>query len=143
MFELIYFTFAKLFIINEINMVKIKNIIFLFTFLFSYVLIAQEGTVTINQDDEIEALLEIKKDIEITSNRYKIQIYSGSSRGSAESARAKFSGNYSDWPSSIEYETPNYKIWVGNFRNRLEADRALIRIKKTFINAFIFEPKKD
>ncbi len=102
---------------------------------------AQEGTVTINQDREIEALLEIKKDIEISSNRYKIQIYSGASRGSAESARANFSDNYSDWSSSIEYETPNYKIWIGNFRNRLEADRALIRIKKTFINAFIFEPK--
>ena len=123
-------------------MIKIKNIIFLFTILFSCGLIAQEGTVTINQDQEIGALLEIKKDIEISSNRYKIQIYSGASRGSAESARSKFSGSYSNWSSSIEYETPNYKIWVGNFRNRLEADRALIRIKKTFINAFIFEPKK-
>ena len=122
-------------------MIKIKDLLLLFTILLSYSLMAQEGTVTINQDREIEALLEIKKDIEISSNRYKIQIYSGASRGSAESARANFSDNYSDWSSSIEYETPNYKIWIGNFRNRLEADRALIRIKKTFINAFIFEPK--
>ncbi len=122
-------------------MIKIKDLLLLFTILLSYNLIAQEGTVTINQDREIEALLEIKKDIEISSNRYKIQIYSGASRGSAESARANFGENYSDWSSSIEYETPNYKIWIGNFRNRLEADRALIRIKKTFINAFIFEPK--
>ena len=120
---------------------KIKNILFLFTVLVSCSLMAQEGTVTINQDKEIEALLEIKKDIETSSNRYKIQIYSGASRGSAEAARSKFSESYSDWPSTIEYETPNYKIWVGNFRNRLEADRALIRIKKTFINAFMFEPK--
>ena len=115
--------------------------LFLLTILLSSSLIAQEGTVSINQDKEIEALLEIKKDIETSSNRYKIQIYSGTSRGSAEAARSKFSESYSDWPSSIEYETPNYKIWVGNFRNRLEADRALIRIQKTFINAFIFEPK--
>ncbi len=122
-------------------MIKIKDLLLLFTILFSCNMIAQEGTVTINQDREIEALLEIKKDIEISSNRYKIQIYSGASRGSAESARTKFGESYSDWSSSIEYETPNYKIWVGNFRNRLEADRALIRIKKTFINAFIFEPK--
>ncbi len=103
---------------------------------------AQEGTVTINQDKEIEALLEIKKDIETSSNRYKIQVFSGASRGAAEAARAKFSESYSDWPSSLEYETPNYKIWVGNFRSRLEADRALIRIQKTFTSAFIFEPKE-
>ncbi len=122
-------------------MIKIKYILFLFAILFSCTLMAQEGTVTINQDQEIDALLEIKKDIEISSNRYKIQIYSGASRGSAESTRAKFSESYSDWPSSIEYETPNYKIWVGNFRSRLEADRALIRIQKTFPNAFKFEPK--
>ena len=106
-------------------------------------LYAQEGTVIINQDQEIENLLLIKKSIETSLNRYKIQIYSGLSRSAAESARTEFSENYSDWPSSIEYETPNYKIWVGDFRSRLEADRALIRIKKTFMNAFIFEPKKN
>ena len=41
------------------------------------------------------------------------------------------------------FNTPNYKIWVGNFRDRLEADRALLRIKKSYMNAFIFKPKKD
>ncbi len=104
-------------------------------------LYSQEGTVIINQDQEIEDLLQIKKSIETSLNRYKIQIYSGLSRSAAESTRTEFSENYSDWPSSIEYETPNYKIWIGDFRSRLEADRALIRIKKTFMNAFIFEPK--
>jgi hypothetical protein len=41
------------------------------------------------------------------------------------------------------YETPNYKIWIGNFRSRLEADKALIKIKKKYINAFIFKPKNN
>ena len=123
-------------------MIKIKDILLIIAILFSCQLIAQEGTVTVNQDKEIEALLEIKKDIEITSNRYKIQIFSGTARSAAEAAQVKFNESYTDWPSSIEWNTPNYKIWVGNFRNRLEADRALIRIKKTFINAFIFEPKE-
>lgn len=125
------------------NKAKSKIPLLLFIFMFVSVSNAQEGTVIINQDKEIEALLEIKKDIEISSDRYKIQIFSGASRNAAEAARAKFTETYSDWSSSIEYQTPNYKIWVGNFRNRLEADRALLRIKKTFINAFIFKPKKD
>lgn len=104
---------------------------------------AQEGTVVINQDKEIEDLLQIKKSMETSLDRYKIQIYSGLSRSAAEAARTEFAENYADWPSSIEYETPNYKIWVGDFRSRLEADRAMIRIKKTFMNAFIFQPKKN
>jgi len=130
---------------------KIKNILLSKTYIYLSIIIfltslnisAQEGTVTINQDREIEELLEIKKSIETTSNRYKIQIYSGLSRSAAELARSEFNENYSDWPTSIEFETPNFKIWVGDFRNRLDADRALIRIKKTFINAFIFQPKKN
>ncbi|MBT8393528.1 MAG: SPOR domain-containing protein [Flavobacteriaceae bacterium] len=110
--------------------------------LISFNLFSQQGTVIINQDKEIEALLKLKKTIKSSSDGYKIQIYSGLSRSAAEASRTEFLENYSDWSSSIEYETPNYKIWVGNFRNRLEADRALIRIKKTFMNAFIFQPKK-
>ncbi len=124
-------------------MIKLRDISFLFAFLLSLGLFAQEGTVTINQDDEIQALLDIKKDIEVSSNRYKIQIYSGTSRGAAESVRVKFHKSYSDWSSSLEWNYPNFKIWVGDFRNRLELDRALIRIKKTFPNAFPLEPKKD
>ena len=49
----------------------------------------------------------------------------------------------SDLPSILEFETPNYKIWVGNFRNKLEADRTLLKVQKEFPNAFVFKPKKD
>ena len=124
-------------------MIKIRHIILITAFLIGSNIIAQEGTVIINQDKEIEELLNIKKSVETSSDRYKIQIFSGTSRGSAESAQTKFNESYSDWPTSIEWNTPNYKIWIGNFSSRLEADRALIRVKKTFVNAFIFKPKKD
>lgn len=129
----------------NMNILSVKSNFFItiIIFIFSCNLNAQEGTVVINQDKEIEDLLNIRKSMETSFDRYKIQIYSGLSRSSAETARTEFLENYSDWPSSIEYETPNYKIWVGDFRSRLEADRALIRIKKTFMNAFIFEPKKN
>lgn len=106
---------------------------------------AQQGTITINQDKNIAALLEIKKEInknDSYSDRYKIQIYSGQDRQRAESTQREFSSYYGDWTPSIQYETPNFKIWAGNFRTRLEADRALKRIKKDFPNAFIFKPKR-
>ncbi|GFZ90452.1 sporulation protein [Aquaticitalea lipolytica] len=102
---------------------------------------AQEGNVVIDQDKDIEKLLEFKKDIK-TVDLYKIQVYSGE-RGGAESTKSQFSSLYKDWPISMEYETPNYKVWVGNFRSRLEADRALVKVKKNFANAFIFYSKKE
>lgn len=100
----------------------------------------QEGIVTIEQDEEITKLLDMKKDPE-TNNLYKIQIYSGN-RSGAESAINEFQETFSSWPARMEYDTPYYKIQIGNFRNRLEADRALIKIKKEYPNAFIFKPKK-
>lgn len=104
---------------------------------------SQEGSVTINQDEKITKLLNIKKTMNKTDNsdRYKIQIYSGH-RSGAKSAQKEFRESYTSWRSTIQYETPNFKIWAGNFRTRLEADRALKRIKKTFPSAFIFKPKK-
>ena len=103
---------------------------------------SQEATVVVEQDSDIEKLLEYKKDIKKTVVVYKIQVFSGN-RSSADKALVEFKNAFGDWPVTKEWKTPNYKIWVGNFRSRLEADRALMKIKKKYPNAFIFKPKKD
>ncbi|TNJ44323.1 SPOR domain-containing protein [Tamlana fucoidanivorans] len=123
---------------------KLKSIILLFFCIFishleSY---AQQGEVAIHQDKSIEKLMRIKKELNKSdSERYKIQIYSGN-RSDAYEAQKEFKDAFENWPSIIQYETPNFKIWAGNFRTRLEADRALKQIKGKFPAAFIFRPKK-
>lgn len=102
---------------------------------------SQDGVVTIDQDRAIETLLEYKKDLK-TVNLFKIQIYSGT-RSGAEKSKQHFLNAFHEWPVSMEFDSPNTKIWVGNFRSRLEADKALLKIKRKYQNAFIFEPKKD
>ncbi len=114
---------------------------FLLTTTYSY---SQQGNVEINQDKHITVLLDLKKKMnknETSYERYKIQVYSGN-RSGAYNAQKEFSSSFGDWYPSMQYETPNFKIWAGNFRTRLEADRALKRIKRKFPNAFIFKPKK-
>ncbi|WP_353776848.1 SPOR domain-containing protein [Winogradskyella sp. 3972H.M.0a.05] len=101
----------------------------------------QTATVNVEQDKDIDRLLEYKRDLK-TVETYKIQVFSGN-RASAERVMTEFRNRYGEWPVSREYRTPNYKIWVGNFTSRLEADRALMKIKKKYANAFIFKPKKD
>ncbi len=127
-------------------MPKLSTKIVLFTttclLFLSLKTLAQEGVVVVNQDRDIDALLRLKKEVNKLDINYRIQIYNGPRNG-AEKARLEFRNSYSDWATSMKYETPNYKIWVGNFKTRLEADRALIMIKKNFNNAFIFKPKKE
>jgi hypothetical protein len=121
---------------------NLKYLVIGFAFLsFSIGSFAQDGIVTVDQDSDIEKLLEFKKDLK-TVNLFKIQVYSGT-RSGAETSKQDFLNVFNEWPVSMEFDSPNTKIWVGNFRSRLEADKALLKIKKKYHNAFIFEPKKD
>lgn len=105
---------------------------------------AQVGVVTINQDEKIPEILELKKTLEKgneLSDGYTIQLFYGDLSG-ADKIQKEYQKKYINWPSSIEYETPNYKVWVGNFNSRIEADRAQIEIHKNFPAAFILRPNK-
>ena len=95
---------------------------------------AQTPVVTVNADAKINELLMIKKELDKTNqfaDGYTIQLYYGDLNG-ANSVKKKYRMRYESWPASIEYETPNYKVWAGNFSSRLEADRALLEIQKEF-----------
>lgn len=105
---------------------------------------AQSATLTVNQDPKITQLLELKKNLEKGrefSDGYTIQLYYGELEKANQTLR-KYKGSYSNWPASIEYETPNYKVWAGNFSLRIEAERALLEIQKSFSSAFILKPER-
>ena len=124
------------------NKLNIKCLCVTALICFNSFINAQEGTVNIEQSKAIDKLLEFKKDIK-TVETYRIQVYSGNSSLRASNVKSEFMQTYGQWPVEMIFNTPNYKTWVGNFRDRLEADRALLRIKKNYMNAFIFQPKKD
>lgn len=112
------------------------------TLLLSLTLNAQQGEVNVDQDSDIDKLLEYKKDIK-TSKVYRIQVYQSIDPDKADREKSNFLNVYGEWPVEIVWNTPNYKVWVGNFATRLEADRALAKIKKKYMNGIIFQPKSD
>lgn len=105
---------------------------------------AQTATLTVHQDPKITELLQLKKDLEKEnklSDGFTIQLYYGE-MDKASQILLKYRGSYGQWPASIEYETPNYKVWAGNFATRIEAERALLEIQKNFSSAFILKPDR-
>ena len=100
---------------------------------------AQNGKVKINQSIEIEKVIEIKKEINKNKSMLRIQIFNGS-REDANNTKEKFENIKVDSIIDMVYETPNYKIWVGNYKTQLEADIKLLEIKRYFPDAFIFRP---
>lgn len=106
--------------------------------------LAQEGRVTVQQDEMIPLLLEQKTEMGkdgVLGDRYRIQLFSGDNNEASKVIK-EYRSLFPDWSSTIVYETPNYKVWIGNFRTSLEADRALLVIKKSFPAAFTFKPEK-
>ncbi|MDD5152059.1 MAG: SPOR domain-containing protein [Flavobacterium sp.] len=107
-------------------------------------LYAQDQNVTVNQDSKFEQLLNEKRKINpslTVNDSYKIQIYNGSSEN-AKKTLSDFKQNFSDIDATIVFNTPNYKVWVGNYKTRIDAERSLIDIKKKYNNVLLIKPGK-
>ena len=105
---------------------------------------AQEDKTTLSQDVKFEQLLAEKRKINtsITVNdRYKIQIYNGDSEN-AKKALIDFKKEFKNLDGTIVFSTPVYKVWVGNFRSRIEAERSLSDLRKKYPNALLIKPNK-
>ncbi len=105
-------------------------------------LYAQDGQLNIEQDQKISKLLALKKEVNgdiDTDNVYRIQLYYGGINR-ANKIQNDFRKKFPGWYSTIKFETPNYKVWVGRYRSRLEADRRLLQVKKKFPTAFLLAP---
>jgi hypothetical protein len=113
-------------------------------FLTAINLCAQEDKTTLTQDPKFEQMLTEKRRINssITVNdRYKIQVYNGDSE-TAKKTLIDFKKEYKNIDGTIVFSTPAYKVWVGNFRSRIEAERNLTELRKKYPNALLIKPNK-
>ena len=124
---------------------RMKFFFLLLSLLFLYQKsFSQEGKVNVSQDPKFEQLLNEKRKINssITINdRYKIQIFNGDSDNSKKTLLDfKRENKYMD--ATIVFSTPLYKVWVGNFKTRIEAEKNLNNLRKKYPNAFLINPNK-
>ncbi|SCY39285.1 hypothetical protein SAMN05192588_2640 [Nonlabens sp. Hel1_33_55] len=73
------------------------------------------------------------------NDRYTIHIFQGENQ-QANAIKSRYDALGLNWKSELRYESPNHKVWVGKYGSRLEADRALLEIKKSFPNAKVLKP---
>lgn len=127
------------------EMPRIKSIFLLFILIhLSQKSFSQNGKVTVYQDPKFEQLLNEKRKINssITINdRYKIQIYNGDSE-SSKKALTDFKKENKNTDATIIFSTPLYKVLVGNYKTRIEAEKNLQLFKKKYPNSFLIKPNK-
>ena len=80
----------------------------------------------------------LKTGRKVTARGYRVQIYSGSSRSEAYGAQARFKKVYQDLNTYLSYEQPNYRVKVGDFTSRSQAQALMNQLRKNFSAVFIF-----
>jgi len=103
---------------------------------------SQEKTSEIILPEKVQKLLERKKELNLeqfNSQYYAIQLYYGDYNAVTEVLN-KFKGDFPDWETELTFETPNYKVRVGRFKNLNIANQKLEEIRKVYPNAFLLEP---
>ncbi|PCJ97944.1 MAG: translation initiation factor IF-2 [Flavobacteriaceae bacterium] len=103
--------------------------------------IAQEGVVTIEQDDKINTLLNIYKSVNENSDLYRIQVFFGS-HDKAQNIKSEVDIDFPGWYSKIDFESPSYRVRVGRFSSKLEAERKLMEVRKKYPSAMLLKPEK-
>lgn len=116
----------------------------LFTlFISTLVLSAQKhGTLTIKADSAVAALNEkfIVNAPEQKLDGYRIQIYNGN-RSTCLQKRSDFLRKFPNITPYTLYESPEYRVQVGDFRTRLEADKYLRKVLPLFPGSFVLKTK--
>ncbi|TDS63605.1 SPOR domain-containing protein [Myroides indicus] len=121
--------------------------IFLFTtaiLLSTNTIVAQQKNIEINEPEAVKKLISSKRLINSSNtvnDKYRIQIFYGKNN-EANNALNKFKRTYPEIDATIIYSNPSYKVMVGSFKTRLEAERNLLNIKKDFEHALIIKPGK-
>jgi hypothetical protein len=100
---------------------------------------AQNGNITIHDEagagDLIEKHIMFNKDHGELPG-YRIQIFAGTSLTNAKEAKSSFLKVF-DIPAVIIFEAPNYKVRVGNYTNRFEANSDLQTLTIDYPDALI------
>ena len=107
----------------------------------------ESGHVKVIQDSRVDTLMEKyimvnKFDPDIKGFRIEIFFDSGNqSKNKAIEAKSEFVNRFPEVPSYLTFQPPNYKVRVGDFRTKMEADKFLKQIENTYPSAFIVADK--
>jgi len=99
-----------------------------------------DSSIIITKDSRFDDLVNKQKDqnlVNQTMHGYRIQIYFGSNRQKASELKLEFASKYPNVPTYLSYQQPNFKLRVGDYLNRFEAQKFLNEINGNYQTSFI------
>ena len=108
--------------------------------LCSLSLSAQEGVVRIQQDPKIDQLLSLYNKVNSQKGYYQIQVGFGSYERAME-LKSQVETDFPNWYSKIEFQEPTYRVRLGKFPDKLEAERRFLEVREKYPNAMLLDPE--
>jgi len=102
------------------------------------------GNVNITQDQRLQTIINnhIAANQERPLEGWRVQIYFGNgstAKAKAESIKKEFLLAYPETEAYLVYDSPYFKVRVGNFRNKLDAEKFKIKIQDDYEKVFLIE----
>ncbi|MEM8893569.1 MAG: SPOR domain-containing protein [Bacteroidota bacterium] len=70
-------------------------------------------------------------------NGFTVQLYSGNNREEANEIKTKVYETFEEYEPEISYIQPNFKVKIGRYFDRLEANKVYTRVKAEFPKAIV------
>ena len=127
--------------LKNLFMIKIRFFpLFISVFLCSFSVNGQENSIRYN-DTLTKKFYNLKKEYSkrvFESTFYTIQIYFGGLE-EADSILEDFRENYQEVKSNLIFETPNYKVRIGEYKDINIASQKLEEIRRIYPSSFIIK----
>lgn len=96
----------------------------------------------VNRDPRLDRLIEKHRQYNQANpgvDGFRVQIFFDSgnnSKKAAQTTREKFMETHPDVPAYLTFNAPYYRVRIGNFRTKLEAEGFLFQLATAYPNAF-------
>ena len=100
---------------------------------------AQQARVNIQEDPELGSLIKLYSEVNSNTGYYQIQVGFGNSQ-KAQELKSQVEIDFPDLYSKIHFESPTYRVRLGRFRTKLEAERKFLEVRKKYPDAMLLKP---
>ncbi|MBG0781828.1 MAG: SPOR domain-containing protein [Bacteroidales bacterium] len=126
---------------------KLRNIFLLLLIFISFRAVKaqnpREGSLLVLQDSRLDSLLWLQEQLfkeQQYIEGFRIQVFMESGNDAvihAQELMDKLAVDFPQWKTYLSYGQPYYRVHIGDFRDRLEAEAALQMLNRNYKQAFI------
>lgn len=95
------------------------------------------GEITIFANNKLDTLLEVLHTKPPELKGFRVLIYIGNSKNTADEIRSLYLKNDFEWHYYLTYRDPNFVVEIGDFMTRLQAESVKENLSQVFSNPYI------